>query len=47
VLQTAGKNLFKEINDLIATREINIDGKKINLEFYLGGDYKVCYHIMI
>ncbi|CAB4001807.1 Hypothetical predicted protein [Paramuricea clavata] len=40
VLQTAGKNLFKEINDLIATREINVDGKKINLEFYLGGDYK-------
>lgn len=46
MLQTAGKNLFKEINDLIATRKINVHGKEINLEFYLGGDYKVCCYIL-
>lgn len=35
------KELFEEINSLIAEGEIEIDGEKIQLEFYLGGDYKV------
>lgn len=41
VLQTAGKELFKDINGLIPTGNINVNGKEIKLEFYLGGDYKV------
>ena len=40
----AGKNLFKEINDLIEARKVNVGGKEINIEFYLGGDYEVCYY---
>ena len=41
VLQTAGKDLFQEINELIAAGKINVNGREITLEFYLGGDYKV------
>jgi hypothetical protein len=41
VLQTAGREVFKEINDLIDAGKTYINGKEIQLEFYLGGDYKV------
>ena len=43
VLQTAGRELFKEINDLIIDGKVNVNGKEIKLEFYLGCDYKACY----
>lgn len=33
--------VFNEINLLIEEGEIDIDGERIPLEFYLGGDYKV------
>lgn len=41
MLQTAGKELFKEVNELIAAKKVYINGREIELEFYLGGDYKV------
>lgn len=41
ILKASGKDLFGEINKLIAEGEIDVDNKKIPLEFYLSGDYKV------
>ena len=41
VLKVSCKELFGEINKLIAEGEIDVDDKKIPLEFYLSGDYKV------
>ena len=32
---------FDEINELIQAGEIEVEGKTIKLEFFLGGDYKV------
>jgi hypothetical protein len=40
-LQTAGRQLFKDINELIAAGKVYVNGKEIKLKFYLGGDYKV------
>ena len=34
------QSLFKEVNDLIATGIITVDGQEVKTEFYLGGDYK-------
>ena len=42
VLQTAGRELFKEINELINAGKIDVNEKEIKLEFFLGGDYRVC-----
>ena len=33
-------SLFKEINSLIDSAELTVDGQDLNTEFYLGGDYK-------
>ena len=41
VLQTAGRELFKEIHELIEAGKIDVNGQEVNLEFFLGGDYKV------
>lgn len=41
ILKASCKDLFGEINKLIAEGEIDVDNKKIPLEFYLSGDYKV------
>ena len=35
------KEVFEEINTVISEGEIIIEGEKIKLEFFLGGDYKV------
>jgi hypothetical protein len=35
------KDVFEEINQLIADSAIDIDGEIIELDFFLGGDYKV------
>ncbi len=35
------KEVFGEINKLISEGEIDVEGEKIQLEFFLGGDYKV------
>ncbi|PFX12813.1 hypothetical protein AWC38_SpisGene23165 [Stylophora pistillata] len=34
------QSLFNEVNDLIATSKMTVDGHEIKTEFYLGGDYK-------
>lgn len=35
------KEVFGEINKIISEGGIDVDGEKIQLEFFLGGDYKV------
>ncbi|KAK2565676.1 hypothetical protein P5673_010845 [Acropora cervicornis] len=40
VLKASCKNIFAEINELVDAGEIEVDGHKIPLEFYLSGDYK-------
>ncbi len=40
-LKVSFKELFNEINEMIEQAEIEVDGHKIPLEFYLSGDYKV------
>ena len=40
---TLGKSfadVFKDINSLISKKKIEVGGKSLNLEFFLGGDYK-------
>lgn len=34
------QSLFNEVNDLIATSKMTVDGHEVKTEFYLGGDYK-------
>jgi len=41
VLKASCKNVFAEINELVDAGEIEVDGHKIPLEFYLSGDYEV------
>lgn len=41
VLKASCKDLFAEINELVDEGEIEVDGHKVPLEFYLSGDYKV------
>jgi len=40
VLKASCKNVFAEINELVDAGEIEVDGHKIPLEFYLSGDYE-------
>lgn len=35
------KEVFEEINTVLAAGEIDVDGEMVQLEFFLGGDYKV------
>ena len=42
LLSTALKPVFDEMNILIKRKTIQVCGKDVPLEFYLGGDYKVC-----
>lgn len=39
-MQTSSANLFQDINSVINKEKIVIDGITIDLEFFLGGDYK-------
>ncbi|KAL9977700.1 hypothetical protein ACROYT_G015133 [Oculina patagonica] len=41
VLKVSCKDLFAEINELVDEGEIEVDGHKIPLDFYLSGDYKL------
>lgn len=34
-------NVTNDVNSLSDDGEMTVDGKKVKLEFYLGGDYKV------
>ena len=40
------KEIFSEINQLISDKSIDVDGKMIQLEFFLGGDYKVILYLL-
>jgi hypothetical protein len=42
-MATSFCDVFKEINNLVSEGEIDVDGEKIKLDFFLGGDYKVIY----
>lgn len=35
------KNVCQAVNEIMEEGQITIDGRRVNLEFYLGGDYKV------
>ena len=39
-IQVAFKDVFGEINSFIVQGFINIDGQKVKLDFFSGGDYK-------
>ena len=41
VLRISCKEILAEINDLVEHGEIEVDGHRIPLEFYLSGDFKV------
>ena len=34
-------NVIQDVNRLVENEEINVDGQTVQLEFFLGGDYKV------
>ena len=40
-LKVSLSNIISDVNALIQEGSITVDGKKVNLDFYLGGDYKV------
>ena len=40
-LKSALANVIKDVNQLNDAGWIEVDGKRLNLEFFLGGDYKV------
>lgn len=46
VLKAFCKDLFAEINELVNEGEIEVDGHKVPLDFYLSGDYKVRENII-
>ena len=45
-LKASCKDLFAEINELVNEGEIEVDGHKVPLDFYLSGDYKVRENII-
>ena len=47
VLRISCKEILAEINDLVEHGEIEVDGHRIPLEFYLSGDYKVQWETRI
>ena len=40
-LKSALANVIKDVNQLNDAGWIEVDGKRLNLEFFLGGDYMV------
>ena len=45
-LKTALPDFFDEVNSLIETGSLLVDGNEVKLEFFLGGDYKFLLMIM-
>jgi hypothetical protein len=41
LLQTSCSSIFRDINSLVDSKKVTIDGKDIPVEVYLGDDYKV------
>lgn len=44
-LEESFRDVFNEANDIIEKGYIEIDGRRVSVEFYLGGDYKVSFTI--
>lgn len=40
-MKSSLSNVISDVNSLIDDPNMIIDGKKVELQFYLGGDYKV------
>ena len=40
-LKTSLKNVIQEVNSLSREGSLEVEGKKLRVELYLGGDYKV------
>ena len=40
------KDVFRDINELVSQKEIVVDRKNVDLEFFLGGDYKFLLTIL-
>lgn len=41
ILKASLANVIRDVNATIKEGHIVVDGQKVNLEFFLGGDYKV------
>ena len=46
VLKNCFKDLFSDINEMVREKTLDVGGKVVNLEFFLGGDYKFILLIM-
>lgn len=46
ILRQLFEDVFKDINFFISKKKIEVGGKLINLEFFLGGDYKFILFVM-
>ena len=40
-LESSFKEIFDEVNDIIKSGYITVSGKQVDIEMFLGGDYKV------
>ena len=40
-LESSFKEIFDEVNDIIKSGYITVNGKQVDIEMFLGGDYKV------
>lgn len=40
-LRTSLQNVIKEVNTLSKEKFLEVDGKQLKIQLYLGGDYKV------
>ena len=40
-LKKCFKDVFIDINEIVMVGKIDVDGETVNLEFFLGGDYKL------
>ena len=40
-LESSFKEIFDEVNDIIKSGYITVNGKRVDIEMFLGGDYKV------
>lgn len=45
-LETCFKDVFRDINALVKEKKIEVNGKTVNLEFFVGGDYKFLLILM-
>ena len=39
-LKNCFKDVFSDINEMVREKTLDVGGKVVNLEFFLGGDYK-------